>query len=90
MATMGRCKTTTAPMKVAQISKPSGDFETVQREVAVPSPVRCESRFRPAVSATVTCLRKKGCGLGFSIRVFPGTKLRFFNARVTIPALLFH
>jgi len=43
-----------APMMVAQISKPGGNFEIVEREVPELAQGRCGSKCRPAACATVT------------------------------------
>jgi len=59
-------KSEAAPMRVAQIPKPGGDFEIVEREIPNAGAGRCESRFRPVVFATVTCLRRKVYGLELS------------------------
>lgn len=56
---MATTKIAIAPMKAAQIPKPGADFQIVEREISNRVSDKCESRCRPAVSATVTCSRKK-------------------------------
>ena len=61
-------------MKVAQISKPGGDFEIVEREIPKPGAGKCSSKCRPVAFATVTRSQKKALGLEFNIPASQDTK----------------
>src|SRR5215470_11649590 len=69
MATM---RTAIAPMKVAQISKPGGDFEIVEREIPKPN----EGEVRIKVQACGVChsdvLVKEGMWPGIQFPRVPG------------------
>jgi len=60
-----------APMKVAQVLEPGGDFEIVEGEIPKPGAGdRCASKCRPVVSATVTYSRhlaERSAGRGAGI-----------------------
>ena len=60
-------------MVAAQIPKPGGEFEVVEREI--PKPNAGEVLITLVASAVAMCLRKRASGREFSIRAFLGTKL---------------
>jgi hypothetical protein len=43
-----------AKMRVAQVPRPNGPFELVERDIFEPPAAGCESRCRPAVSVTAS------------------------------------
>ena len=53
---MATTKVGIAPMKVAQISKPGGDFEIVEREIPNPVQEKYASRCRLAAFVIAMCL----------------------------------
>jgi hypothetical protein len=67
--TMATTQVAIATMKVAQITKPGGDFQVIEREIPKPVQDRCASRCRRAASATATCSRRKASGPVSSIPV---------------------
>ena len=70
---MAATRVATATMRAAQIAKPGGEFEVVEREI--PKPNAGEVLITLVASAVAMCLRKRASGREFSIRAFLGTKL---------------
>src|SRR5262245_25396614 len=70
--TMATTKTATAPMKVAQISTPGGDFEIVERQIPKPA----QGQVRIKVEACGIChsdvLVKEGVWPGIQYPRIPG------------------
>lgn len=54
-------------MIVAQISKPGGDFEVVERQIPDPGTGQVRIKIQACVFVTVTCSQKKVSGRGLSI-----------------------
>jgi len=84
---MATTKVGIAPMKVAQISKPGGDFEIVEREIPTPVQDRYGLKRRPAAFATATCLSNKASGRELSIRGFLDTKLPAIPTRCGVGSM---
>jgi hypothetical protein len=63
-----------ATMKAAQISKPGGEFEIVEREILSRARDRCASKYKLAACATATCSQKKANGPEFSFPAYQDMK----------------
>ena len=61
-----------ATMRVAQVSRPGGPLELVERPIPDPGPAPCGSRCRPAASATATSMTKEGHWPGIKFPRVPG------------------
>ena len=83
---MATTKVGIAPMKVAQISKPGGDFEIVEREIPAPTG-QVRIKVQAWAFATATCLSKKASGRELSIRGFLDTKLPAIPTRCGVGSM---